>query len=53
MKKTIIMMLMTIGSYGGSYVPMLWGVSSFSMTSIIFSGLGGFLGIYIGYKIMA
>ena len=52
MKKPVIMLLMTLGSYAGSYVPMLWGVSSFSMTSILFSGLGGFFGVYIGYKIM-
>lgn len=43
---------MTIGASAGSYVPMLWGVSSFSMTSVLFSGLGGVLGVYIGYKLI-
>jgi hypothetical protein len=42
---------MIAGSYAGSCVPLLWGDSIFSFISIIFSTLGGFLGIWAGYKI--
>lgn len=42
---------MTIGGTVGAYVPMLWGDSGFSMSSVIFSGVGGILGIWIGFKL--
>lgn len=40
-----------VGSTIGSYIPKLWGESLFSLSSIIFSALGAFLGIYIAYKL--
>lgn len=40
-----------IGSTVGSYLPVLWRDSSFmSMSSIIFGTIGGFAGIYVGYR---
>jgi hypothetical protein len=30
---------------------MLWNADLFSTSSIIFSGLGGLLGIWVGYKL--
>lgn len=42
---------MTVGTMAGAYVPMLWGDSAFSMSSVIFSGVGGILGIWIGLKL--
>ncbi len=39
-----------IGSTIGSFVPALWGGDPLSASSILFSGLGGFAGIYFGYK---
>lgn len=49
--KKIIMLFMAVGSAAGGYLPMLFGGSGFSMTSIILTAVGGFLGIYIGYKL--
>jgi hypothetical protein len=40
-----------IGSCAGSYIPVLWGGSLFSMTSLLLGAAGGFVGIWIGYKI--
>ena len=51
MRKTIILTVMIIGTYIGSCVPLLWGGSLLSMSSILFSGVGGFVGIYIAYKL--
>jgi len=42
---------MTIGSAIGGYLPMLWGGSLFSFTSIILTAVGGIVGIYLGFKI--
>jgi hypothetical protein len=49
--KKIIILFMVIGSYAGSYTPVLWGGSLLSMSSILFGGVGGFVGIWAGYKI--
>ena len=50
-RKTLILIFMSIGSAAGGYLPMLWGDNMFSMTSVFLTALGGFLGIYIGFKI--
>lgn len=42
---------MTIGGTLGAYVPLLWGDSAFSVTSVILSGIGGILGIWLGFKL--
>ncbi|MCX6703454.1 MAG: hypothetical protein NTV02_02075 [Candidatus Zambryskibacteria bacterium] len=49
--KKIIFLTMTVGGYVGSYIPALWGTGEFSFASIIFSAIGGFAGIWLGYKI--
>jgi hypothetical protein len=49
--KKFIFIFMILGSYAGSYLPALWGGSLFSMSSILLSAVGGFLGIWLGYKI--
>lgn len=48
--KSLIWIFMTIGTFAGAYAPLLWGGDSFSMSSVFFSGVGGILGIWIGYK---
>jgi len=40
-----------LGSLAGGYVPLLWGGSVFSFSSIIFSAIGAFAGIWLGFKI--
>ncbi|MCL5784757.1 MAG: hypothetical protein M1142_05410 [Patescibacteria group bacterium] len=49
--KTLVMLGMTIGSIIGGYVPVLFGASMLSYTSVLGSGVGGLLGIWAGYKI--
>jgi uncharacterized membrane protein YeaQ/YmgE (transglycosylase-associated protein family) len=49
--KRIVTLFMIAGSFLGGYVPAIWGSSYFSFSSIIFSGLGAVVGIYIGFKI--
>ncbi len=49
-QKTLITIGATIGSTVGGLVPGIWGDSGFSTASLLLSTLGGFLGIYLGYK---
>ncbi len=49
--KKFTMTGMVIGSFVGSYIPSIWGDSSFSMTSMLFAFVGGIIGIWAGYKI--
>lgn len=39
------------GSTIGSYLPILWGGSAFSFSSIFFGLIGGLVGIWAGWKI--
>ncbi len=49
--KHLIWIGMTLGSAVGGYVPLLWGGSVFSFTSIILTAIGGLAGIWAGYKL--
>lgn len=49
--KTVIMFFALGGSLAAGYLPLLWGGSAFSMSSIFFSAIGGFLGIWVGYNL--
>ena len=49
--KTIIWICLTIGSTLGSYLPVLWGDSFLSYSSLLLSGVGGIAGVLIGLKI--
>lgn len=51
MNKLLIGMGTFLGSTVGGYVPLIWGGSVFSLTSIIFGVIGGFLGIWLGYQV--
>lgn len=51
-KKTLIWIGIFVGSTIGSYLPVLWGDAGFfSFSSIIFSTIGGLVGVYIGFKL--
>ncbi|HVZ58288.1 MAG TPA: hypothetical protein VG935_00840 [Patescibacteria group bacterium] len=49
--KLIIFIFITIGSLVGGFVPLLWGGSLFSYSGILFSGIGGILGLWIALKL--
>ena len=50
-QKKLITIGMTLGSIIGGYLPTLWDAEMFSLFSVIFSAIGGFLGIWIGYRL--
>lgn len=39
-----------VGSIVGAYIPSLWGTGVFSFASILFSAIGGIVGIVIVWK---
>jgi hypothetical protein len=41
---------MIVGSAVGGYLPVLWGGDLFSFSSLILSGVGGILGIWLGNR---
>jgi hypothetical protein len=50
-RKTLIWIGLFVGSSVGGIVPLLWGSSAFSFSSVILSAAGGIGGILLGYKI--
>jgi hypothetical protein len=50
-RKTMIMIGMIIGSIAGGYLPGLLGADAFSLSSLLGSGAGGILGIWIAFQL--
>jgi len=50
-RKSAIRIGLIIGTTLGSYIPVLWGDGFLSLSSVLFSAMGGILGVYVGYKI--
>jgi hypothetical protein len=38
-----------VGSTIGSLIPELWGADMFSYSSVLLGGIGGFVGLWLGY----
>ncbi|HEX8974598.1 MAG TPA: hypothetical protein VF817_03880 [Patescibacteria group bacterium] len=49
--KWFVWFCVIIGSTAGAYLPMLWGSDVLSVSSVIFSGIGGLLGIWVAVKV--
>jgi hypothetical protein len=50
-QRTIILIAMTLGSIAGGFIPSVFGAGAFSGWGIFGSAVGGFAGIYVGYKL--
>ena len=50
-RRFLILLGMTVGSFIGGYIPVLWGADLLSMTSVFFNAIGGLIGIWITYKL--
>jgi hypothetical protein len=49
--RSVIGICSTFGFFVGGYVPTLWGASSFSPMSLLFSLIGGIAGIWAGVRL--
>jgi uncharacterized membrane protein YeaQ/YmgE (transglycosylase-associated protein family) len=41
-------LLIFIGSTIGGFIPEMWGADLFSYSSVLFSGIGAFVGLWFG-----
>jgi len=51
MSKSLLMLGVFIGSLVGGYIPTLFGADAFSISSVIFGGLGSIIGLWLAYRI--
>jgi hypothetical protein len=51
MGRGLIGICVLVGSFVGAYVPVLWGASSFGVTSLVFSAAGGVAGVWFGVRL--
>jgi len=49
--RTLIWVGVAVGSTVGGFIPTLWGAGFFSFSSIFFSAVGAFAGIWLGYRL--
>ncbi|MCX6716115.1 MAG: hypothetical protein NT077_03815 [Candidatus Taylorbacteria bacterium] len=49
--KTLIWIGVFIGGTIGGYIPIIFGADGLSFTSIICSGIGSLVGIWVGFKL--
>lgn len=49
--KKLIYSGMLVGGAIGGFAPTLWGDNYMSFSSVIFTAIGGFLGIWVGFKL--
>lgn len=50
-RKKLIWLLMLIGGVVGGFLPTLWGAGMLSLSSVVLTALGGFAGIWLGFKL--
>jgi uncharacterized membrane protein YeaQ/YmgE (transglycosylase-associated protein family) len=48
--RTLVWVTILIGSTIGGALPELWGTEALSFTSLLLSGIGGLLGLWIAFK---
>jgi hypothetical protein len=51
MGRSVIGLCALVGGIVGGYVPVLWGASGFSVSSLLFSAVGGIAGVWLGVRI--
>ncbi len=51
MTKKLIFLFLFLGSTLGGYLPVLWGGSTFFLSSVLLSAIGGGFGTYVGYTV--
>jgi hypothetical protein len=48
---SVISLCVLVGSTIGSLIPLLWGGSGLSLSSVLLGGLGGLIGVWVGVKL--
>ncbi len=50
-RRKLIWLFVIVGSSLGSAIPLLWGGSELSFSSVLLGGVGGIAGIYAGFRL--
>lgn len=50
-RRSLIWIMMSVGSFVGGYIPSLWGAGFASFSSVIFTAVGGLAGIWLGFRL--
>lgn len=50
-RKALVLLGMTLGSFVGGYVPLIFGADLLSVSSIIGNAVGGLIGVWLAYKL--
>jgi hypothetical protein len=51
MERSAMGMLVLLGMTVGGFVPEAWGAGTFSLSSLLFSAIGGVAGIWVGARL--
>jgi hypothetical protein len=51
MGRSVIGLCALVGGIVGGYVPEVWGASGFSVSSLLFSAVGGIAGVWLGVRL--
>ncbi len=51
--RSVIGICAMFGTVVGSYLPVLFGASSFSLVSLLFGAMGGVAGVFVGARLTA
>lgn len=51
--RSITGLCVTFGTLAGGYLPVLWGGSDFSLTSLVTAALGGVAGLWLALRLQA
>ena len=51
MGRSVVGLCAIVGTIVGGFLPMLWGGSELGLASLLFSGLGGVAGVFVGARL--
>ena len=49
--RSVTGLYITFDNFVNDYIPTLWNTSSFDVESLLFTGLGGIAGIWVGVRL--
>jgi hypothetical protein len=50
--RSVVGLCATVGLFVGSYIPLLWGASSFAPITLLTGAVGGIAGIWAGLRLV-
>jgi uncharacterized membrane protein YeaQ/YmgE (transglycosylase-associated protein family) len=51
MDRRVLWLCLAVGTTVGGFLPEAWGASGFGLASLVFSALGGIVGVWVAARI--